>query len=167
MQYLDELHTPVQEMRNAVWTGDETVDYLINEKKARAKAKGIQLQAQVEFPRHTNLQSADLCAILGNLLDNALEAACQVREPQRRFVRLTIRRINQMVVVKVENSFASVPTEKDGVLETSKNREGLHGWGLKSARAAAGKYDGIVRTSYTETAFTAVATLSYQGVSAQ
>ena len=72
-----------------------------------------------------------------------------------------------MVVVKVENSFASVPTEKDGVLETSKNREGLHGWGLKSARAAAGKYDGIVRTSYTETAFTAVATLSYQGVSAQ
>ncbi len=167
VRYLDELQAPVQEMTDTVWTGDETLDYLINSKAAAAREKGILYEAEVEFPRHTNLQSADLCAILGNLLDNALEAACQVREPQRRFVRLTIRRINQMVVVKVENSFASVPTEKDGVLETSKNREGLHGWGLKSARAAAGKYDGIVRTSYTETAFTAVATLSYQGVSAQ
>ena len=167
VRYLDELQAPVQEMTDTVWTGDETLDYLINSKAAAAREKGILYEAEVEFPRHTNLQSADLCAILGNLLDNALEAACQVQESQRRFVRLTIRRINQMVIVKVENSFASVPTEKDGVLETSKNREGLHGWGLKSARAAAGKYDGIVRTSYTETAFTAVATLSYQGVSAQ
>lgn len=167
MQYLDELQVPVQEITDTVWTGDETIDYLINSKAAAAKANGIQYQAQVEFPRHMNLRSADLCAILGNLLDNALEAAKQTPETQERFIRLTIRRIHQMLVIKTENSFAAPPIQEHGVLKTTKEDGGLHGWGLKSAQAAAEKYDGMVQTSYTEHIFRAVATLSYQGVSAK
>ncbi|MDE5598057.1 MAG: hypothetical protein K2J04_09500, partial [Lachnospiraceae bacterium] len=69
MQYLDELQAPVQEMTETVWTGDETVDYMINSKAVTAKERNVQYQAQVEFPRHTNLRNIDLCAILGNLLD--------------------------------------------------------------------------------------------------
>ncbi len=164
IQYLDELQAPVQEMMDTVWTGDETVDYLINSKAVTAKESEIQYQAQVEFPRHTNLRSSDLCAILGNLLDNALEAARQGSEKEERFVRLTIRRINQMLVIKVENSFINPPVKEDGVLKTSKEKNGLHGWGLKSAQAAAQKYEGTVQTSYTNNIFRAVATLSYQGV---
>lgn len=166
MQYLDELQAPVQEMADTVCTGDETVDYLINSKAATAKVSDIRFQLQVEFPRHTNLRSADLCTILGNLLDNALEAAKQIEAPERRLIQLTIRRINQMLVIKVENSFANAPVEKDGVYMTSKNEGGLHGWGLKSARAAAGKYDGMVQTSYAGNMFKAVVTLSFQGVEA-
>lgn len=164
VQYLDELQAPVQEMADTVWTGDETADYLINSKAAAASAWGIQLQTQVEFPRHTNIRSADLCAILGNLLDNALEAARQVPEPEKRFVRLTIRRINQMLVIKVENSFLVPPVQEKGLLKTTKAESGLHGWGLKSAGTAAEKYDGIVQTTYTANTFQAVATLSYQGI---
>lgn len=165
IQYLDELQTPVQEMTDTLWTGDETVDYIINSKAIRAKENGVQYQAQVEFPRHTNLRSADLCAVLGNLLDNALEAARQVPEKENRFVRLTIRRINQMLIIKVENSFSNSPVSKDGVLTTSKVKNGLHGWGLKSAQTAAEKYDGTVQTSYEDKVFKAVVTLSYQWVS--
>lgn len=72
IQYLDELQTPVQKITKTIWTGDEMVDYIINSKAATAKEHNIQYEAQVEFPRHTNLRSVDLCAILGNLLDNAL-----------------------------------------------------------------------------------------------
>lgn len=167
LQYLDELHAPVREMRDAVWTGDETVDYLINEKTARAKAGGIDLKVQVEFPRRTNLGSADLCAILGNLLDNALEAAGQVSEPESRFIRLTIRRIHQMLVIKLENSFAGRPVMEDGMPKTTKENNGLHGWGLKSVQTAAEKYDGMVQTSYTDGLFRTVVTLSYEGISAE
>lgn len=165
MQYLDELQAPVLEMTETVWTGDETVDYIINSKAITAKERGIQYQAQVEFPRHTNLRSADLCAVLGNLLDNALEAAQQVPEKEERFVHLTIRRINQMLVIKVENSFCNPPVFGDGAFITSKEKNGLHGWGLKSAQTAAEKYDGMVQTSYTDNIFRAVATLSYQCIS--
>ncbi len=164
MRYLDDLQAPVREMAETTWTGDETVDYLINSKAHAAMADDIHFQAQVEFPRHTNLRSADLCAILGNLSDNALEAARQVPKKDGRFVRLTIRRIHQMLVIKVENGFAAPLVEKDGELKTSKEGNGLHGWGLKSARTAAEKYDGTVQTSQEGDTFRAVATLSYQGV---
>ena len=164
VRYLDELQEPVREMTDTVWTGDETVDYLINSKAALAAEGRIQLQAQVEFPRHTNIRSADLCAILGNLLDNALEAAGQVPEPETRFVRLTIRRINQMLVIKVENSFAASLIQEGGELKTTKTEGGLHGWGLKSARTAAQKYDGMMQTSCTGNTFRAVATLCFDGV---
>ncbi len=167
VQYLDELQTPVQEMTDTVWTGDETADYLINSKAVTAGENGIEYQVQAEFPRHTNLKSADLCAILGNLLDNALEAAKQIPAPEQKFIRLTIRRINQMLVIKVENSFYTPPVKQDGMLKTSKAGNGLHGWGLKSAQTAAEKYDGMVQTSYVGNTFRTVATLSYQGIPAE
>ena len=164
VQYLDGLQAPVQEMADTVWTGDETVDYLINSKAAAAAESGIYWQAQVEFPRRTNLKSADLCAILGNLLDNAIEGAVQIPEPDRRRIDLTIRRINQMLVIKVENTFLAAPVKEGDLLKTTKTEKGLHGWGLKSARTAAEKYDGMVQTTYSGGVFRAVATLSYQGV---
>ena len=154
-------------MRNltaAVWTGDETADYLINSKAAIAESSGVRFQSQVEFPRHTNIRSVDLCAILGNLLDNAIEAARQVSDRSDRMVTLTIRRIHQMLVIKVENSFAAMPVQENGQLKTTKTEGGLHGWGLKSAQTAAEKYDGMVQAGVSGKIFRAVATLSYQGM---
>lgn len=164
VQYLDELQTPIQEITNTVWTGDETVDYLINSKFAVAAEKQIQFEVQVEFPRHTNIRNADLCAILGNLLDNAMEATGKVVSPKQRAIFLTIRRINQMLVIKVENSYAEIAKRENGQLQTTKTEAGLHGWGLKSAQTAAEKYDGTIRTTYEGDRFRAVATLSYHGV---
>ena len=164
LQYLDELQTPMQAITDTVWTGDNTVDYLINSKAEAARESGVKYQVQAEFSRHTNLRSADLCAILGNLLDNALDAARRVQASDQPYIKLTIRRINQMLVIKVENRFAVAPTEENGTLKTIKEENGLHGWGLKSAQTTAEKYDGMVQTSYTGNTFCAVATLSFQGV---
>ncbi|MCI9599440.1 MAG: GHKL domain-containing protein [Lachnospiraceae bacterium] len=167
IQYLDHLKAPVRDLSETVWTGDETADYLINEKAKKASDRGIQVQIHAEYPRNTSIRSVDLCAILGNLLDNALEAAGQVSETDQRFIRLTIRRIHQMLVIKVENSFSTIPIQEDGVFQTTKRESGLHGWGLKSAQTAAEKYDGMVRTSCEGTVFRAVATLSWHGVSTE
>ncbi|MEY8402861.1 GHKL domain-containing protein [Oscillospiraceae bacterium 44-34] len=164
VRYLDELQAPVQNLTATIWTGDETADYLINSKAAMAGEAGVRFQAQVEFPRRTNIRSVDLCAILGNLLDNAIEAARQVPDPSERTVSLTIRRIHQMLVIKVENSFAGAPVQEKGELKTTKTEGGLHGWGLKSAQTAAEKYDGMVRAGVSGEVFRAVATLSYQGM---
>ena len=164
VRYLDELQAPVRNLTATVWTGDETADYLINSKAAMAEEAGIRFQAQVEFPRRTNIRSVDLCAILGNLLDNAIEAARQVTDPSGRTVALTIRRIHQMLVIKVENSFASAPVRENGELKTTKTEGDLHGWGLKSAQTAAEKYDGMVQAGVSGEVFRAVATLSYQGM---
>ena len=164
VRYLNELQAPVRNLTATVWTGDETADYLINSKAAAAEADGIRFHVQVEFPRRTNIRSVDLCAILGNLLDNAIEAARQVPDPSGRTVTLTVRRIHQMLVIKVENSFAASPVRESGELKTTKTEGGLHGWGLKSAQTAAEKYDGMVQAGVSGEVFRAVATLSYQGM---
>ncbi len=164
LQYLDELQTPMQAITDTVWTGDNTVDYLINSKAEAARESGVKYQVQAEFPRHTNLRSADLCAILGNLLDNALDAARRVQASDQPYIKLTIRRINQMLVIKVENRFAVAPTEENGTLKTIKEENGLQKKKKKSAQTTAEKYDGMVQTSYTGNTFCAVATLSFQGV---
>lgn len=166
VDYLDALQEPVKGMTDTVWTGDDTVDYLINSKMAVASEYGIAFYAEVEFPRNANIQGIDLCAIIGNLIDNALDATKQNEKQEDRKISLTIRRIHQMLVIKVENSY-TVPVEQKetGELQTTKKQDGLHGWGLKSAQTAAEKYDGMVRTTCEDNIFRAVATLSYEGIS--
>lgn len=156
--YLDSLQAPLSALTTQHWTGDETVDHLISAGQQQCEAAGIRFTAMVEFPAHTNLRGADLCAILGNLLDNAREGALQASG--ERFLRLVMRRIGMTLVIKVENSARAPHAD----LSTTKTENGLHGWGLASARTAAARYDGVVRTGYAEGVFTAIATLSFDAI---
>ena len=161
LSYLDELTGSGSTLTVGVWTGDETVDYLISSKKKLAEEKQIAFTIEVEFPRNTNIKSSDLCAILANLLDNAIEACSKVENKEKRKMRLLIRRIQQMLVIKIENTYEVMPVEEDGVYKTSKKDGGLHGFGIKSAKAAAAKYDGVLNSSFKGDLFTSVVTLSF------
>lgn len=57
------------------WTGDRTVDYILNSRYAKAAEAGIPMEMNIEYPYNTNIKANDACTILSNLLDNALEAA--------------------------------------------------------------------------------------------
>lgn len=162
-EYLENLRSPMRGIAQTVWTGDEAVDYLINSKIAQAASGKIRMEVNIEFPRHTNIRSVHLAAILGNLLDNALEASGEVGE-ELRFIRLTIRRIQEMLVIKVENGCAGPPVLDGGELRTSKADRTMHGWGLKSVRTAAEYYDGTVDTSYADHRFRTVVTLYFEAV---
>lgn len=162
--YLDELQAPVKELTDSKWTGDNTIDYLINTKVASANKNNVDIQIQIEYPRHANLKSADMCAIIGNLMDNALEAVNKVSDDDKRFINLTIRRINQILVIKVENGYEAELRTIDGQLKTTKTEGGIHGWGIKSVRAAVEKYEGTVQIAQEDQIFKVVATLSFEGI---
>lgn len=167
MDYLDQLQAPIQNMTDTVWTGDDAADYLINRKAAEAKAAGIRYQANVEFPRHTNLQSADLCAILGNLLDNALEAAGQVAQPGP-----AVRPANHPadppdVGDQSGKPFRHPPHRGRRGSADHKGGRGPARLGPEKRPSCRCKYDGMVQTSFTGQVFRAVVTLSYQGVSTE
>lgn len=157
LHYVDTLRSPILELGRQRHTGNGAVDYLLNSKLAAARAAHIATRFNIEFPENTGIHSADLTAILGNLLDNGLEAAGNAPENMR-FLNLTIRRINQMVIIKVENGYGQEP---DQALKTTKADRSVHGLGLKSVRTAAEKYDGTVDTSYGSHVFTAVVTLNF------
>lgn len=163
IKYLEELRTPIKLITETVWTGDEAIDYLISSKLSIAEQEQIKTTVNIEFPRKTDIRSTDLCTILGNLLDNALEASC-IAKDNLRFLSLTIRRINDMLVIKIENGCEKDQYQKSGELQTSKENNGLHGWGLSSARTATEKYDGTLETTYKNGVFQAVVILSYNAV---
>ncbi len=105
----------------------------------------------------------DLAAILGNLLDNALEAA-KMAPAHLRFMNLIVRCINAMLIIKAENGYGEVPIRENGELLTSKIDKDFHGWGLKSVLTASECYDGMLGTDYADGVFKTVVTLSFQPV---
>ena len=163
VRYCEDLRTPVRQISQTVWTGDKALDYLISSKMALAGQEQIKTKVNIEYPHNTNIRSVDLTTILGNLLDNALEAVKTAPEGLR-FLNLTIRRINAMLIIKVENGYGSTPVQEDGKLLTSKKDKAFHGWGLKSVQTAADRYDGTIRTDYKDHVFQSVVTLSFQPV---
>lgn len=163
LKYCEELRTPVCEISQTVWTGDKAIDYLISSKMALAEQRQIETRVNIEFPRNTNIRSVDLVTIIGNLLDNALESAGTAPE-HLRFLGLTVRRINSMLIIKVENRCDKAPIQEDGKLLTSKTDKMFHGWGLKSVQTAAEHYDGTIHTEYENGVFKSVVTLSFQPV---
>ena len=163
VRYCEDLRTPVRQISQTVWTGDKALDYLISSKMALAGQEQIKTKVNIEYPHNTNIRSVDLTTILGNLLDNALEAAKTAPEGLR-FLNLTIRRINAMLIIKVENGYGSTPVQENGKLLTSKKDKAFHGWGLKSVQTAVDRYDGTIRTDYKDHVFQSVVTLSFQPV---
>lgn len=166
VQYLESLRSPIEAVTQPVWVRDEAVDYLINSKRTLALSREIQVNCNIEFPQHTNIRSVDLVAILGNLLDNALEAV-EGTEGDLRFINLTVRRIHEMLIIKLENGCKTAPVMAEGELKTTKQDTGLHGWGLQSVRATAERYDGTVETEYGNNRFCTVVTLSYEPIKAE
>ncbi len=163
LNYINDLRTPIEKITQGIWTGQEAVDYLISSKIAVADHYGIETKINIEFPRHTNIKNTDLAAILGNLLDNAIEAIANSNETPR-LLCLTMRRINDMLIIKVENSCMKKPDIAGVEIKTTKNDNELHGWGLKSARAAAERYDGTLEISYADKRFCAVVVLSFEAI---
>lgn len=96
-------------------------------------------------------------------MDNALDAA-KAAPDKMRFLNLTIRRINAMLIIKVENGYGNAPKQESGNLITSKADKASHGWGLKSVQTAADRYDGTITTDYKNGIFGAVVTLSFKPV---
>ncbi len=106
---------------------------------------------------YTPIQSISQTVWIG---DEAIADA----EDSLRFINLTIRRINNMLVIKVKNGCSVAPTVADGDLRTSKTDKVLHGWGLKSVRTAAEHYDGKIETEYNNQTFRSVVTLSFRTI---
>lgn len=164
LDYIEQLNGPLQEIANIVWTGDKTLDYIINSRYTQAKEHDISMELNIEFPYNTNILSNDLCTILSNLLDNAIEAASVPTLSGTRKIYLTIRRIHNMLIIKSENSSLPPVYTSDGSLDTLKENSFLHGFGMKNIEIAVQKYDGVVQSSYDDGIFQTIVTLSFDGV---
>lgn len=124
-------------------SGNLAVDALINYKNMTAREKGITIHLESQIPAELPYESTDLSIILGNLLDNAIEATEKLEVEKDIFVSLMYRK--EKLLIKVRNPYTG-DLKKDRVgnyISEKKDREN-HGIGLKSVRKVVEKYEGVM-----------------------
>lgn len=124
-----------------VESGCKIIDIIVNCKIAEALEKLIDFKYEVEYIGEICIEDIDMCALLANLLDNAIEA-CEKLQSERRWIYLRIKRQNEMLLIKIENSVKENCIEKNKFFETRKDKRALHGLGMKSINNVIKKYDG-------------------------
>lgn len=154
-KYLDELNENFAPSAKA-YCPNSTVNAVLNVKEQAAAEHNISCKFQVDLPEALHIDDVDLCSLLSNTLDNAVEACVKVIEPGNRFITLKTRCENGYFSYEIVNSKANEITENGGKYETDKADKTLHGIGLGNVRRIVEKYGGDMQIDYSEDKFTVV-----------
>lgn len=147
--YLDELAEDLNTVDTVIKTGNVMADAVLNSKLSVAEKLDIKTTVKVQIPSDIPLTDVELCAVLGNLLDNAAEA-CEKLDVKERFLRVYISKLKGQFYISVQNSSGSVK-KVGGVYRSTK--EGEHGYGLFRIDRIAKKYGGYVNRQNEEGVF--------------
>lgn len=138
--YLNELEQDLDDIYELVDSGNLNVDAILNSKLSMALKKDIALDYKATVPPKLKVTDLDLCVILGNLIDNAMEA-CETVESGR-FIRLYIGVFKQQLYISLSNATSEVVRKLDEEYITHKR--GNHGHGLKRINLEVEKYGGYI-----------------------
>ena len=145
-KYLDTLESDLDSIDIAIRTGNVGLDAILSSKVSIARKNSIQVDCTAKVPLALKITDVHLCAIVGNLLDNAIEACEKMNrdasEEKRRFIRIYIGLFKQQLYISVSNSTCEKRRRRLSELVTSKLGE--HGFGLRRIDRIAAQYDGYV-----------------------
>lgn len=151
-EYLDLLDTDLNTMDTAVKTGNPMADAILNSKISLARAKNIPVHADANIPVKLNTSELDLCVILGNLFDNAIEASLELPEGQR-LIRIYMDMKNTQLYISFTNFTAGKKMTKRGkIFQTTKGAG--HGLGLVRIDTIIERLDGYLSRNSEDGAFT-------------
>ncbi len=134
-------------------SGNIIVDGLINYKLQNALNDKIKVKTEIAVPAEMNIETTDLVAILGNLLDNALNALSDVPEDRR---NITIKAVFSQgrLIIRTSNPYVGNVVCNNGKIVSSDHSPGHHGYGLNNIEKAVKKYKGCMNIDYTGNYFT-------------
>lgn len=137
--YLDSMQEFMQNPSEHVYTGNESLDSLLNFKLQRAQEELRKVETDIVLPEKMKLHSFDFNVIVGNLLDNATAAALQTEE---QLLRLRIRMENGVLFLDMVNSCLGIPEGVCDIRRLSEKSAAGHGTGLVNVRRIVEKYHG-------------------------
>ena len=150
--YLDRLDTDLNTVDLAVKTGNAMADAILNSKISLAKSRDIPVQVDAHIPVRLKMSELDLCCVIGNLFDNAIEASLAL-PPEERLIRVYMDMKGTQLYLSFTNFTAQGKREKrNGRFLTTKG-EG-HGFGLVRVDAIVERLDGYLSRNSEDGAFT-------------
>lgn len=153
--YLSEMQSHMDEaIKKTVSVNHEIVDAILLQMQTEAQGQKIKWEIEGILPAELMIGDFDLCTIFSNLLSNSIEA-CRKMEEEKRFVRLAIRRMEDKLVIEVENpSDQVVDVAHLGEITSKKDTEN-HGYGILNVKDAVRKNQGEVQFTSSEGTFAA------------
>lgn len=142
-EYIEEMRRAVSIYDATYHTGCEALDYVLREKNLLCDEYGVAFSCMADGTVINSLHAADIYALMGNALDNALECVAQEKAGER-IISLRINRHGQMVSIHLENTCSQPPQFVDGLPVTKKPDKHYHGFGVQSIRYITRKYQGEV-----------------------
>ena len=142
-EYLWTLNDDLTSVDTVLKTGNVMVDAILNSKLSLIHSKKIAVNAKAVVPQQLKISEVDLCVIIGNLLDNAMEACLKQENPEERFIRIYINVLKQQLYISVTNSVGGT-VKKEGKRYHSTKSSPSHGFGLMRVDRIAEKYNGYV-----------------------
>ena len=123
-------------------SGNPQLDAILSLKCTQARKAGVQVKSKVMIASGLRLSFLDLCILLGNAMDNAIEA-CQKLEPEKRLIQLDMGSSYQAIWINITNEVSETTEKKFDTTVTEKRDRVNHGFGLKSISYIAEKYNGL------------------------
>lgn len=139
-KYLNELEEDLDDIYQLVESGNVNVDAILNSKLSLAIEQEIDVNVKVAIPEKMPLSDIDCCVLLGNLIDNAIEACEKVEE--NKFIRLYIGIYKKQLYMSIINATNEVVRKYDE--EYISKKRGNHGHGLKRINKVVEKYNGYI-----------------------
>lgn len=151
LQQLSELANIYSKGKEYVHSGNTAIDSIINYKLYEAEKDNIGVSCDIAIPSDLDVSSFDIAVILGNLIDNAVEAIKRIES--NRWFDVKIKYTKGRLIIITENSYDGTVIEEEGVIISRKKDTQNHGLGLKSIKATVEKYRGIIDVNYTDNKF--------------
>lgn len=151
-EYLDQLDTDLNTVDTVIKTGNSMADAILNSKISLAKAKKINVQVTAHIPVELKMSEIDLCCIIGNLFDNAIEASLLLPEEQR-MIRVYMEMKNTQLYISFTNFTAGKKLTKINNRFTTTKGDG-HGLGLIRIDNIIERLDGYLSRNSEDGAFT-------------
>ena len=143
--YLNELDKDLTSVDTVIKTGNVMIDAVLNSKISLAKARGIAVEAKAMVPENPApfVSEVDLCLIIGNLMDNSMEACMKTRASENRFIRIYIDILKSQLYIYIMNGMEERP-RRQGLRYLSTKDSKSHGFGLMRVDKVVERYHGYL-----------------------
>ncbi|WP_113671460.1 sensor histidine kinase [Vallitalea guaymasensis] len=152
--YLDELSSHSNDMLQVFYTHNYLINAILNSKLTRASKLGIKVTHKILVPKKLSILDSDLCSLLMNIIDNAIEACIGINENITTYIDLTIHVRNNYLYVSCKNSKTNNITCKNSKYISTKSDNNNHGFGIMTIEQISNKYNGIMDITYDTYNFT-------------
>ncbi len=148
-EYLDNIFNFIDYSKEYAKSGNTEIDSIINYKMDLAEQHNIKSKVELKVPEKLNIKSFDLSIIIGNLLDNAIEASSKAED---KFINISVELDRSVLYISLYNSYDGNLKFEGGKLSTTKKIE-HHGLGLNSVEKSIEKYNGAINIHHDKKVF--------------